>query len=197
VPFRPEVDAAALRRTLVGVAVVNVPGYLLQQRRFVDGTDLNHIMPGESAGNAPQVYAHRLLERVVRRFDYLIDLHTASFGRINSLYVRADMTHAVAARMAYLQRPQIIVHNPASDRTLFTVEIGLHNDSSETMFAQRRSVSEPCSPICDWSRNGGPRAESLRCSASNHFGSPRIAVGSLRLFRRSQTSWRRANSSRA
>jgi predicted deacylase len=130
-----KLEPQTLRGTVVGVAVVNVPGYLRHQRRFVDGTDLNHIMPGVRGGNASQVYAHRLLDRIVRNFDYLIDLHTASFGRINSLYVRADMTHEVTARMAYLQRPQIIVHNLASDRTLrgaamelgipaITVEIG-------------------------------------------------------------------------
>ena len=124
-----------LRGTIVAVTVVNVPGFLAHQREFSEGIDLNHIMPGQEGGRSPEVYVHRLIERIIRRFDFLMDLHTASFGRINSLYVRADMTHPMAARMAYLQRPQIIVHNPASDRTLrgtamdlgipaITVEIG-------------------------------------------------------------------------
>ncbi len=107
-----------LRGTVVAVVVVNVPGLHRHQREFVDGGDLNHIFPGRADGNVSEVYAHRLLERVVSRFDYLVDLHTASFGRVNSLYVRADMTHVVTATMAYLQRPQIIVHNPPSDYTL-------------------------------------------------------------------------------
>jgi predicted deacylase len=128
-------DPRRLRGTVVAVAVVNVPGFLSQQREFNDGTDLNHIMPGAPNGNAPGVYAHRVLDRIVRHVTLLIDLHTASAGRVNSLYVRADMTQLDTARMAYLQRPQIIVHNPASDRTLrgaamergipaITVEIG-------------------------------------------------------------------------
>jgi len=107
-----------LRGTLVAAIVANVPSYLREQRKFQDGVDLNHIMPGLSSGNESQVYASRLLDRIVRHFDYLIDLHTASFGRVNSLYVRADMMHPITAQMAYLQRPQIIVHNPASDHTL-------------------------------------------------------------------------------
>jgi hypothetical protein len=92
-------------------------------------------MPGNPQGNTAEVYASRLLERIVSRFDMLLDLHTASFGRVNSLYVRADMTDPRTAKMAYLQRPQIIVHKPASDGTLrgaamalgipaITVEIG-------------------------------------------------------------------------
>ncbi len=107
-----------IKGTVVGVAVVNVPGLLMFQREFIDGADLNRTMPGKPQGNISQVYAHRFMERIVRHFNFLTDLHTASFGRINSLYVRADMTHPITAKMAYLQRPQIIVHSPASDKTL-------------------------------------------------------------------------------
>jgi predicted deacylase len=128
-------DLKRLRGTVAAVMVVNVPGYLRHQREFSDGVDLNHVMPGRAAGNESQVYAARLLDRIVCHFDALIDLHTASFGRVNSLYVRADMSQPETARMAVLQRPQIILHNPPSDTTLrgaagelgipaLTVEVG-------------------------------------------------------------------------
>jgi hypothetical protein len=92
-------------------------------------------MPGREGGTESEVYAFRFMDRIVRHFDYLIDLHTASFGRVNSVYVRADMRNPVAARMAYLQSPQIIVHNEGGDNTLrsaaddrgipaITVEVG-------------------------------------------------------------------------
>lgn len=111
-------DLAMLRGTVVGVVVVNVPGFHAQTRLLEERTDLNHEFPGAEHGPIGQVYAHRLMTRLVGRVDRLVDLHTASRGRINSLYVRADMTDPVAARMAYLQRPSIIVHNPPSDGTL-------------------------------------------------------------------------------
>lgn len=130
-----KLDVNALSGTVVGVVAVNIPAILNHERKFADGTDLNHIMPGRADGNAPSTYAFRLIDRVIKHFDYLADLHTASFGRVNSLYVRADMNNPDAAQMAYLQRPRIIVHNPPSDRTLrgavaslgvpaITVEIG-------------------------------------------------------------------------
>jgi predicted deacylase len=112
------IDPRQLHGALVAVVVVNVPGLHRHQREFVDGGDLNHIFPGREDGDVREVYAHRILHRIVNRFDYLVDLHTASFGRVNSLYVRADMTQLATATMAYLQRPQIIVHNPPSDYTL-------------------------------------------------------------------------------
>lgn len=49
--------------------------------------------------------------QVLSKLDYLIDLHTASFGRVNSYYVRADMNAPVTRLMSMLAHPQIIVHN--------------------------------------------------------------------------------------
>ena len=129
------VNPETLSGTILAVPIVNLPGFLRHQRTFSDGTDLNHIMPGKPRGAVAYVYAHRFVERVLKRMDVLIDLHTASFGRINSLYVRADLMDAMAARLAALQRAQIVLHSPANEKTLrgvatalgipaITVEIG-------------------------------------------------------------------------
>ncbi len=111
-------DPNQLRGTVVAAVVVNVPGFHAHERRFNDGKDLNHMFPGRADGDTASVYVHRLMDRIVRHFDQMIDLHTASTGRVNSLYVRADMTGERTTRMATLQRPQIIVHNPPADQTL-------------------------------------------------------------------------------
>ncbi len=113
-----EIDINQLRGTIVGVPVVNIPSLLRKKRRFIDGTDLNHIMPGKPDGNVSQVYAWRFVNRIVKEFDLLIDLHTASNGRINSYYIRADMGDPTVQKMAMLQNAQIIVHNPPNDGTL-------------------------------------------------------------------------------
>jgi predicted deacylase len=113
-----ELEVEQLYGTIVGVPVVNAPGLTLEQRAFNDGTDLNHIMPGKSAGNDSEVYAHRFFERIVRKLDFLIDLHTASFGRINSYYIRADLDNPVACELAWLQNAEIIAHKPPADGTL-------------------------------------------------------------------------------
>lgn len=123
-----ELDTEKLSGTLVGVPVANVPSYLRRTRRFIDGVDLNHIMPGDEHGNVSSIYAFRLIDRIVRHFEYLVDLHTASFGRVNAYYIRADMKHPVTRQMALLQHPQIILHNPPSDGTLRGAanELGIH-----------------------------------------------------------------------
>ena len=113
-----ELDIESLSGTIVGVLVLNVPSFLRKTRRFVDGTDLNHIMPGKPAGNVSEIYAHRVVTHLIKHFDYLADLHTASFGRVNSYYIRADMHDPVTAQMALMQNADIIVNNPPSDGTL-------------------------------------------------------------------------------
>ncbi|ORX73691.1 hypothetical protein DL89DRAFT_263710 [Linderina pennispora] len=130
-----ELSPSSLHGTLVAVPVANCPGFLLSQRGYTDGTDLNRVMPGKANGSSPQVYAYNLLHRIIRNFEYLLDLHTASRGRVNSLYVRANLLDPRTARMARLQNPQIIVHNTSPDGSLrgaamqrgipaITVEIG-------------------------------------------------------------------------
>lgn len=113
-----EINPETLKGTIIGVPIVNVPSFLRKKRRFLDGVDLNHIMPGSETGNVSQVYAWRIVNRLVKHFDYLLDLHTASNGRVNSYYIRADMSDEVVRKMALLQNAQIIVHNPPSDGTL-------------------------------------------------------------------------------
>lgn len=128
-------DCATLCGTILAVPVVNVHGYTRYQRGYSDGVDLNRIFPGKKQGTASQQFAAAFMSRVVRHVDLLLDLHTASFGRVNSLYVRADMNDEVGARLAKLQSPQLIVHNTGPDGSLrgaaaalgkpaITIEIG-------------------------------------------------------------------------
>lgn len=112
-----ELDMERLHGSIVGILVMNVPGLLLEQRKFNDGADLNRIAPGNRHGSVSEVYVYRIIDRVMRHFNYLIDLHTASFGRVNSWYIRADMSAPETSRMARLQNPEIILHNRPNDGT--------------------------------------------------------------------------------
>ncbi len=153
-----EVSDEELCGTIVAVPVVNVPAFVRKKRRFNDGVDLNHIMPGKKDGNVSQVYAYRFMERFVKQIDYLLDLHTASTGRINSYYIRADMDIEKVKRLALLQNADIIVHNPPSDGTLrgaaddlgipaITLEVG--NPSTFQKKLIRSGVEGVHNVLCD------------------------------------------------
>lgn len=133
-----EVNPKKLKGTLVLIPISNVPGYLTNQRYFSDNVDLNRIMPGKEFGTSSEIYVHHFLHKIVKKFDYLLDLHTASHGRVNSLYLRADLENEETRTLAYLQNPQIIVQKYDTDGTLrawanengipaITVEIGNPN----------------------------------------------------------------------
>lgn len=128
-----------LRGTVVAAPIANIPSYLNHARRFPDGYDLNRLMPGKASGTKSEVYAHRLLTRIVSRFTYHLDLHTASFGRVNSLYIRSDMTQATIAEMSRVLRPEIIVHNRGGDGTLrgAAQALGIHSVTVEIGNPQR------------------------------------------------------------
>ena len=113
-----DIGDSEISGTLLGIPVVNVPSFIRKKRRFVDGVDLNHIMPGKARGSVSEVYAKEFFDGIVAHFEYILDIHTASSGRVNSHYVRADLDDKVTREMALLQNSQIIVHNPPSDGTL-------------------------------------------------------------------------------
>ncbi|MDA8793314.1 succinylglutamate desuccinylase/aspartoacylase family protein [Bacteriovoracaceae bacterium] len=143
------VDPKKLKGTLVLIPISNVPGYLANQRYFSDNVDLNRIMPGKPKGSTSNLYAHYFTSKIISKFDYLLDLHTASFGRVNSLYIRADIENEETRTLAYLQNPQIIVKKFDEQGTLrgwandqgipsITIEIGnpsafQHNLIDETL----------------------------------------------------------------
>ncbi|KAA0159829.1 hypothetical protein FNF28_05639 [Cafeteria roenbergensis] len=136
-----ELDCDDLAGTIVAVIVANPHGYIRYQRGGPENTDLNRCMPGKRDGTAAQQFAHALLQRVIAAgdMDYLLDLHTASFGRVNSLYVRADLTDPTVFRLALLQHPQIIVHNRGKDGTLrgAASDLGIHTLTVEIGNPQR------------------------------------------------------------
>jgi predicted deacylase len=154
-----KLDPNSLRGTVVALPVANASAFHHHSRRTPHGVDLNHHFPGSPDGNDMQIYAHRLLERFIRHLDVLLDLHTASRGRSNCVYVRADMLQSETARMAYLQRPQIILHNPPSDGTLrgaaselgvaaITVEVGNPNRFQKEYI--RQSVQGIRGVLAEW-----------------------------------------------
>lgn len=103
------IDPIKLRGTVIGIPGLNVVSIDRDRRRFVDHEDLNRKFPGKKNGNRSQQYVYQITQKILPHFDYLVDMHTASFGRSNSLYVRADFRNDTIAQMAHLQDCDIIL----------------------------------------------------------------------------------------
>jgi hypothetical protein len=87
-----------------------VPGFLNGTREFTDGKDLNRIMPGKKSGSSSSRYVFEFMEKIGKQFDYHFDLHTASEGRVNSFYIKADVDKQLEYELSEILSPQIIVN---------------------------------------------------------------------------------------
>ena len=111
-------DFTHLSGTIICVPVVNIYGFQNLTRYLPEGRDLNRTFPGSPDGWAQERYAHIIFTELVRKSDYVIDLHTASEGRINLPHIRAEMSHTETARIARAFGTTVILNSSGYPGTL-------------------------------------------------------------------------------
>lgn len=89
-----------IRGTLINIPIINVHGFILQSRYLPDRRDLNRAFPGSKNGSLAARLANLLIEEIISKCQYGIDLHTGSNGRINMPQIRVDLAIAGAKEIA-------------------------------------------------------------------------------------------------
>jgi len=107
-----------LRGTLLAVPVVNVYGFLHQNRYLPDRRDLNRSFPGSERGSLAARLADVLLSQVVAPADAGIDLHTGSMHRSNLPQVRASLDHEPTVRLAQAFGAPVLLDSRLRDGSL-------------------------------------------------------------------------------
>ena len=102
------IDTKKLKGRIIAIPGLNTVSIQLDKRSFIDGEDLNRIFPGKKNGNNSEQFVYKISERILPFFDIHIDMHTASFGRVNTMYARADLSNDTLRTLAKLQKPDII-----------------------------------------------------------------------------------------
>lgn len=97
-----EIDVWEIKGIIVGVFVVNLLSLLCKKWCFIDGIDFNYIMLGWEDGNVSQVYVYCIVNWIVVKFDYFIDLYIVSFGWVNFYYIWVDMSSEIICCMVLL-----------------------------------------------------------------------------------------------
>ena len=105
------INVNELKGTVIAIPGLNALSIGQDKRRFVDEEDLNRNFPGKANGNRSQQFVWQINQKILPKLDYLIDMHTASFGRINSLYVRGELGDEKISKMAMLQDADIVLNN--------------------------------------------------------------------------------------
>ncbi|HEX6901767.1 MAG TPA: succinylglutamate desuccinylase/aspartoacylase family protein [Thermoanaerobaculia bacterium] len=118
-----DADFSGLRGTLIAVPVVNVPGFLNQDRRLPDRRDLNRSFPGSRGGSLTSRLADTLFREVIRRSDFGIDLHTAGGERTNYPQIRADLSNPGVAEIAQAFGCSLMVDGAGPEGSLRRVAV--------------------------------------------------------------------------
>ena len=105
-----EWDHSDLHGTLVCLPVLNVPGFIAQQRYLpIYDRDLNRSFPGDDSTTSAKRIANRVFENFIQPCDIGLDFHTSTRGRSNMLHVRADMDDPAVARVANAFASNVII----------------------------------------------------------------------------------------
>ncbi|ELY60774.1 succinylglutamate desuccinylase/aspartoacylase family protein [Natronolimnohabitans innermongolicus] len=112
-------DHSALHGTLVCLPVMNVPGFLAQERYLpIYDRDLNRSFPGREGSTSARRMAHRIFTNFIEPCDLGIDFHTSTRGRTNMLHVRANTENRTVNRLARAFSSNVIIAGEGPSGTL-------------------------------------------------------------------------------
>jgi len=110
-----------LHGTLVCLPVLNVPGFIAQERYLpIYDRDLNRSFPGSKNGTSADRMAAQIFSNFIEPCDYGLDFHTSTRGRTNMLHVRADMNDPDVARLARAFGPNVVLDSGGPSGALRT-----------------------------------------------------------------------------
>ncbi len=115
-----DLDPEKLSGRVIGVPIVNLPGFQQGTRYLPDRRDLNRHFPGSTDGSLADRIAHSLFEKIIRKCDMLVDIHTGSLKRTNLPQLRADMNDPAVAEMTRGFDRMAVVHSSGSEGMLRT-----------------------------------------------------------------------------
>ncbi|WP_298451889.1 succinylglutamate desuccinylase/aspartoacylase family protein [uncultured Marinobacter sp.] len=122
-----DLDPEKLSGSVVGIPIVNLPGFQQGSRYLPDRRDLNRHFPGRPNGSLADRIAYSLFEKIIRHCDMLVDIHTGSLKRTNLPQLRADMNNPTVAEFTRGFDRMAVVHSSGSPGMLRTaaVDVGI------------------------------------------------------------------------
>lgn len=113
-----KISSKKLHGTIIAIPIVNVFGFLYQDRYLMDRRDLNRAFPGSQKGSLASRLAHMISKEIMSHCSHFIDLHTGSLHRSNLPQIRANLDSSVITRLAKAFNPPVIIHASLRDGSL-------------------------------------------------------------------------------
>ncbi|WP_100637837.1 succinylglutamate desuccinylase/aspartoacylase family protein [Marinobacter salexigens] len=118
-----DLDPEKLSGSVVGIPIVNLPGFQQGSRYLPDRRDLNRHFPGRPDGSLADRIAYSLFENIIQHCDMLVDIHTGSLKRTNLPQLRADMNNPTVAEFTRGFDRMAVVHSSGSRGMLRTAAV--------------------------------------------------------------------------
>jgi len=115
-----DLEPEKLSGRVVGIPIVNLPGFQQGTRYLPDRRDLNRYFPGDPEGSLAERIAHSLFNNIIRHCDMLVDIHTGSLKRTNLPQLRADMNNPDVATFTQGFDRIAVVHSSGTPGMLRT-----------------------------------------------------------------------------
>ena len=103
--------------TIICIPVVNVFGFINQERKFPDGRDLNRVFPGSKNGPLASRFAYAIMSEIIPHIDYCIDFHTGGDTRFNYSQIRIDASDSETLALAKVFRTKFIINSPIREKS--------------------------------------------------------------------------------
>lgn len=113
-----QLDSSELSGCLISVPIVNVFGFMEQDRYLPDRRDLNRSFPGSKNGSLAARLANLFMTEVVSHCSHGIDLHTGSHHRANLPQIRGNLHDAETRRCAEAFQAPVMMHSQTRDGSL-------------------------------------------------------------------------------
>ena len=97
--------------TIICIPVVNVFGFINQERAFPDGRDLNRMFPGSKQGSLAARFAYNIMKDIVPHVDYILDFHTGGDERFNYSQIRMDASDEESLELAKVFGTKFILNS--------------------------------------------------------------------------------------
>lgn len=102
---------------LICIPIVNVFGFLNQERKFPDGRDLNRSFPGSAKGSLASRFAHFIMQEIVPHADYILDFHTGGASRFNFSQIRYNPNDQECEKLAQVFGTKFIIRASTRDHS--------------------------------------------------------------------------------
>lgn len=119
----------------MNILITNIPKLLLKQKTFNNNINLNQINPNKHNNTQNKLYIYQLFKKIIKKFNYLINLHTTNFKHINTYYIQTNISNKINSKITKLQNPKIILNHTPINITL-KKQATIHNIKTITIKLQ-------------------------------------------------------------